>query len=1143
MYNFYNDFLCRLRSRIPKFLRIMKLVTVLIFGAIIQVSAKSFAQTVTLQKKDISLKGVFKEIRKQTGYDVLYQPNVVNDHALIHADFERTPLNEVLTDCLQGQSLTFTIEDKTIIIRKQPVQLELIAPADTTITLEGWVIDKDGGVLPDVSIRIKGTNQGTMTNAQGKFTLANLDKDALLDISMVGYKSMEIKVNGRKYLTAELAKSTSSLDALEVIAYGTTTKRFDVGSVSTIDASIIEKQPVMDPLLTLEGHIPGLAVNAMNGVPGSNTLVQVRGQNTITSDPTAVGSASFKPYDQPLIIIDGVPFAPQNDIISQLSNLALNQSFGGGIDQPSSMSALESINPQDIASISVLKDADATSIYGTQGSNGVILITTKRGKPGETTFNFNYNTGFNTPAREVKLMNTQQYLQMRKDAFAADGITPSSNPTDPGYAPDLTIFDQNKYIDWQKIIFGKTSSNTNIHLSVSGGTTYSTFLLSGGYTRSNYNFPGNFADQRYSLHSAYHYTSSNNRFTLDFTFDYSYNQNNSPGFGGAQGVILPPNTPDLLDPSGNLVWNYKGVDMNQYQFYRYLKEPADLKDYNMLNSLQLNYRIMKGLSFAVNLGYSRNNNNEYSENPAAAQSPLYVNRSATFATNNYETINIEPHLNYSAYIGKGLLTALLGGTYKKNTNSSNQITGSGYANDNLLGSIDGAPTTFIYDNSSLYKYDAVFGRLRYIYNQKYILSLTGRRDGSSNFGPDKRFGNFGSIAGGWIFSEEKGFKAAIPFISFGKLSTSFGTSGSDGVAPYNYQAFWRPVAYISAFQGVFPNSPQNLYNPDYSWALKKSLNVALDLGFFHDRLLLNATFYQDREGSQLGGYPLPIQAGFSSVVENLPAVVQNRGWEFSLTSHNIKGNNFNWTTNFNITFNRNKLLSFPNLAGSPYIDQYIVGQPVSILLGYRYAGVNPATGLFQYYDQKGNLTSNPAYGVAEQGGDMVPIGNREVKYMGGFGNTFTYKKLSLYVFFQFSSQMAPNYLYAVYSNNFPGLQASNEPAAIVNQYWTHPGDKGPLQRLFSSYSSTDAFNAAYSFSQSSGAYSNDTYARLKTISLSYSLPDSWLKGLHLQDCRIYVNAQNLLTLTNYKVGDPETFSDFTTFPIQRIVAFGLNFNF
>ena len=1132
------------RHRIStKTVLVMKLTSFFLLAACLQVSARGLSQTVTFSGRNVTLEKVFDEVKKQTGYVFFYDADLLKEARPVTIKAENVALEKFLTNLLEDQPLKFSIKNKNIIISRKTVPPDavsepLAAPIDT---IRGYIRDSTGAPLQGASVTIKGTTDGTKTDIKGGFGLIRAKAGTVVVISYTGYVNKEILITSttRTPLFVMLQRSQSALDATIVQAYGTTSRRYSVGSIATVDAETIEKQPVSNVLLALAGQVPGLAVTATSGVPGSSVLIQVRGQNTVLSNPTNYNL--YKPYDQPLFIIDGVPFAPQNNNLNQLGGLAQALSWNGGISTSGGISPFNNLNPSDIESISILKDADATSIYGTQGSNGVVLITTKKGKPGKTTFNLVATTGYNSAARTVKLLNTPQYLKMRNDAFANDSIAPSNDPNNyNAYAPDLTIFDPNKYTNWEKVIYGKTSNNTDIHGSLSGGTYNNTFLVSGGFTRSTFNYPGNFADQRLTLHSNFHHVSPDNRLTIDFGTDFGYDQNNSPDGGGSK-IMLPPNTPDLLDKQGNLIWSYKGVDLGNYQFYSYLKQPDLLQNYNLNTTLRIAYKLLTGLSISANLGYNRNTSSEHSIDPASAQEPLYPYVSANFATNNFETINVEPQIDYTTTIGKGVLTALAGATYKKNTSNSNNLEGTGYANDNFLGSLDGATTVYASDNTNIYRYDAGFARVKYVYDREYILSLTGRRDGSSNFGPGNQFGNFGSVGAGWIFTEENFFKKAMPFLSYGKLSGSYGTSGSDGIAAYQYQAFWQPVGYVPAFQGSQPDAPQNLYNPNYSWALKKSLNIAMDLGMFHDRVLLNATWYRDREGNQLGGYPLPIQTGFSQVLENLPANIQNAGWEFSATSNQIRTKAFSWSTTFNITLNRNKLISFPDLAGSSYDYDYVLGKPTSEIIGFRYKGVSPQTGLFEYYTNKGQTTNTPDPQLVSQGGDMIPIGDREVKYMGGFGNTISYKHFSLYVFFQFSSQEAPSYMSEIYSIYTPGATISNEPVQVLN-YWKNPGDHATFQKLTSNFSTAAAI-AAESFNQSSGAYSDDTYARLKTVALSYSLSDAFCKKAHIQNCKIYVNAQNLLTITDYKVADPETFADFTAVPLQRTIVCGLNFNF
>jgi TonB-linked SusC/RagA family outer membrane protein len=1140
-----------------KFMLVMKLTTVLLIAAIMQVSAGTYAQKVTLHKNNASLQSIFTEIRIQTGYDFLGDANLIRQAKPINIHVKDAPLNEVLKQCFEGQDLTYTIEEKAVVVKKKQItfidKINILIPPPPII-ITGKVTDENGEVLPSANVVIKGTNKGTSTNDKGVFSL-NVNFGDVLLVSFVGYETQQYTVHAAGAagtisltgITISLKRKEGKLDQIQVIAYGTGSKRFSVGSLTTVTAEDIEMQPVTNPLLALQGQAPGLAVTSTSGIPGSQVLVQIRGQNTL--NPTLNPG---KPYDQPLFIVDGVPFATQNNSVSQFASLLAAQGGSANLSPTSvGISPFNNINPADIESISILKDADATSIYGSQGANGVILITTKKGKPGATTFDLNVNTSFNSVGRPVQLLNTAQYLQLRKDAYAADGYTPSNNPNNySAYAPDLTIYDQNKYTNWEKVIYGQNTNNTDIHASLSGGSANNTFLISTGFSRSSYNYPGNFANQQYSLHSNLHHISTNSRLTIDLITDFGYEQNNSAGYGGAQDVIFSPNLPDLLSPSGKLNWSYQGVDLTSYNFYASLLQPTYLQNYNFNTSFHISYKLLKGLTIGVNAGYNRNTTNENSQTPGSSQNPASYSfqRTANFSTNNAQAINIEPQINYNKTIGKGIFSALLGSTYKNNPTSSTYTTGTGYSNDNFLGSINGVTVT-AGDNISSYKYVAAFARFNYIYNNEFIIDLTGRRDGSSNFGPEHQFGNFGSIGAGWIFSEENVIKKSLPVLSYGKISGSYGNSGSDGIAAYQYQSLYKAIPYISTFQGIGPSYLSNLYNPNYSWAVKKALNIAVDLGFFNNGILLNATYYRNRESNQLVNYPLPAQVGISSVLGNLDATVQNKGLEFSVSSTNVTTKKFSWRTSFNLSFNRNKLLAFPNLASSSYSSQYAIGQPTTMIYGYLYKDVNPTTGLFEFYKKDGTVTSNPNYQLASEGGDKVAIANREIKYMGGFGNTFTYKQFTLYIFCQFASQDAPNYLYQIYGSNQLGFMY-NQPSAVLGNYWKAPGDVAQLQRLTSSYSTpyivsagTSAISTALNFAQSTGAYSNDTYLRVKTASLSYQLPNALLNKLHIKGASVFMNAQNLLTFTNYKVGDPEQPGSFTSFPVQRVLAFGLNLKF
>ena len=1100
-------------------------------------AANLYSQQISISERNVSLEDVFSKIEKQSGYQFFYNDRLLQMAHDLTINVTNVSVKEALDACFKNQPLSYSIVNKTVVVEKKKSESN-----NKTFVIRGVVHDQDGNPMPGVTVVVETTSRGTFTDSNGNFALQVRSDDKALIFSFVGTHKERIGISkGVKHIYMVMHRQDSKLDEIQVTAYGETTRRFDVGNVSSISGEELRSQPVANISLALQGRVPGLEVTPLGGgIPGAAVNLQVRGQNTLASTPS-----SGQVYDQPLIIVDGIPTAMQNNSSVQFLN-----SFIAG----SGLSPLNSLNPNDIASISVLKDADATSIYGSQGANGVIVITTKRGKSGKTAFNFSVNMGPNSPTDNLKMLNTQQYVALRKRAVELDGI--DLNSLSSGYRSsfyDLLTYDTTKYTDWVKKFFNKNPINLDVHASISGGAGENSYIFSGGFTRSAYNLPGDFADSRYTFHHGSHYATYNRKFTMDFGVDLSYDKNNSSVSSQiGEAMTLAPNTPDMLTPDGELVWDYNGMTINN--LIAQTKQPYSMKMFSLQSNIKLNYELYPGLKIGVLAGYSRGSTREYSAVPAGTQDPNeYISRTATFGLGISQSIDIEPQLNYRKMIGNGVFTALVGGTYKRNTSYSNRQVGSGYPDDAFLKTIEAATDVMFYDNSSIYKYVGAFARLSYIYNNRYIVNLTGRRDGSSNFGPNNRFGNFGSGGLGWIFSEEDAFKKALPFISFGKIAGNYGTNGTDGVAAYNYQAFWKIYnSNPSTFQGAIPLIPNNLYNPDYSWASKRSLSISMDLGFIENRILLHGNWYRNRTVNQLSSYPLPSQTGFTSVVQNIDAKVQNKGIELSLTTKNIQGKNFNWTTTFNISRNRNKLLSFPNLESSSYAGTYEIGKSVSTQYAFKYAGVDPETGIFQYYKADGTKTSSGlSYTRVANGGDMVPVSSGTPDYYGGLGNAFTYKGLSLNVFFQFKKAYSKNYLYSMYNGMSGPGGAGNIPEYMLNKIWSGPGDDHAVMQRPTTGSyvpgmnamATEAQTAANYFPNSTGAYSNIYYIRLKTLSLAYQLPEKWTHNVHMSDCRVYLNAQNVFTVTNYKFGDPELPGQLYGIPTQRVVSLGLSLNF
>jgi len=1151
MYNFYSKIVVQPPCCTQKLLLIMKLTTLIMITVLMQVSASTVAQKVTLSEKDAPLTTVFNDIRNQTGYDFIVTRSVLDQAKTVTIDVKNAELPVVLEQIFSGQPFDYQLTERSVLVKlREPsligkLKTALGVPAD----INGNVTDSLGQPIAGASVNLKDTRFGAVTDNKGHFTITSVPQGRYqLLITYIGYSRLStvIENTGQTLnLHYVLHPSTDQLDQVQVIAYGKSTQRFNVGSVSTVGAAEIAQQPVSNVLNALEGRVPGLNVTSTTGAPGSAVQLQIRGQNTLnTTNNTGL---SPNPYDQPLLVIDGVPFAPQNQNVNQDYSIAtaLNVALG---NPHSGISPINSINPADIESITVLKDADATSIYGTQGANGVILITTKKGKAGKTTLNLNVYTGYTQATSPVQMMNTLQYNAMRLGAFKNDGLTPSANASDPGFAPDLELFDPGKYTNWFNYFEGGEAKSTNADVSLSGGTAGDTYLISLGSNHSGYNFPGDYADNRLSLHTSFHHQSSDKRLNVEFGTDYAYDRNNNSNNGAVlEAITLPPDYPGLLDAQGNLVWSYKGFDLGSYAgSYNgvgnplgYLKQTEDLKNYNLMTRLLVSYQLLKGLDISSNFGYSKFDNVESEAQPLLSQDPAqYPYAYAQFNSADYETVDIAPQLNFRKEILKGQLSVLLGGEYKRNISAQTNLTGSGYNNDALLGSIGAADNVYASNDYTLYKYSAIFGRVGYIWNSKYILNVSGRRDGSSNFGPGKQFGNFGSAAAGWIFSEEGLFKKYVPLVSYGKLSGSYGTSGGDGIAPYQYQQNWISNSNEN-YQGIRPYYATNLFNADYSWSLNKKLNLVLDLGFLKDRILFNATWYRDRDSKQLVLYNLPSQTGFSGVLQNFPATVQNRGWEFSLTTKNIEGKEFRWSSSFNISGNTNKLVAFPGLANSPYNRLYTIGQSVNVQYVWKNAGVNPTTGVFQFTSANGQPTYTPTYLTStSQLNDEYVKEDPTPKFYGGFSNTFSYRAFSLTLIFQGAKQTGKNYLAGVYVNNPPGVYGVNEPVQLLN-VWHKPGDQASLQAYTTNAASQAASTAAYDFANSSGVWGDASYLRLKTLSFSYTLPAALLKKTGFAGASIYVHAQNLFTITGYQVGDPETQTIFGI-PVQKTIVAGLN---
>ncbi len=951
--------------------------------------------------------------------------------------------------------------------------------------------------LPGVTIAIKSRTSGNaITDYNGHYQLYVSANDTLV-VSFIGFKKAFIPVQGRSRIDILLQYDTTTLQEVKINAgYYSVKESERTGSISRITSKDIETQPVTNVLAAMQGRIAGVSITQTTGVPGGGFDIKIRGQNSLRSEANA-----------PLYIIDGVPYA-SDPIGSGITNLTF----------PTLSSPLNSINPDFIESIEVLKDADATSIYGSRGANGVVLITTKKGKAGRTKFTVTASTGAGTVTRFMKLMNTEQYLSMRRQAFKNDRIT-SYFPWD--YDVNGT-WDQNRYTDWQKELLGGTAQITDLQATASGGSENTQFMLSGSYHTESTVFPGTFLYKKGGSQFSLSHISDDQKFRLAFSAGVTLQDNDQPSFDLTYDArSLPPNAPALYNADGTLNWE----NSTWTNPLGNLNTKFESKTNDLTASAVLSYEIIQGLSAKANLGYTNLANNETRIVPSTIYDPAYnvsSERSALFLNDVSRSSWIaEPQISWKKDLKTSIIDILLGATFQSQQSLRIQQSGTGFTSNSLIYNLAAAKTTrVLLNDETLYKYQAFFGRVNYNYKQRYILNLTARRDGSSRFGPGKQFAGFGAAGLAWLFSNES-FMQDNSWLSFGKIRTSYGTTGNDQIGDYQFLDTYSNTGVL--YNGTPGLAPSRLFNADFGWETNRKIEAALELGFLKDRIFTTAAWYQNRSSNQLTGIPLPGSTGFTSYQANLDAVVQNRGLEFTLRTVNFSGHGFNWTTNLNLTFAKNKLLKFPGLESSAYSQQYRIGEPLNIRLLYSFKEVDPQTGVYAFED----LNNDGAITFPEDRQNAVDL---NPQYYGGLQNQFTYKGVTLDFLFQFVKQQN-----RTYPMGTAGMM-SNQQERISNS-WSFPGDIAPYQIYTTGYNYA-ALMGTYLYNESTASVTDASYIRLKNISLSYDLP----LGLKETQCRVMVQGQNLLTFTKYIDGDPE-FTSYGFLPPLKVVTMGIQLTF
>jgi TonB-linked SusC/RagA family outer membrane protein len=1086
---------------IIKTLRIMKLTAIILLSACLAASAKGLSQRITLSVKDAPLENVFREIQKQSGYAFVYFNDDLVNTGKVNIEVKDVDLDEVLRLCVKNQPLTFTITGKIVVIKKTNLPTLNITTEPPQIDVHGKVVNENGEPVI-ATVTIKGTTIATSTNENGEFELKNVDEKAALIITSVNIETREIKLEGKTDLLISVKiKIGSGEEVVVKTNYWETKQRLNPGNISTITSKEIEMQPVSNPLQAMQGRVPGVFIQESTGLPGGLISIQIRGRNSI--NPSS-GS-------NPLFIVDGVPFS--------------SESFGtgfGGIQQ-NYVSPINSISPSDIESIEVLKDADATAIYGSRGANGVVLITTKKGNSGKTSIGINFSTGFSQVPHFMDLLSREQNLEMKKEALKNSNLWPLS-PADYSKAPDVFLWDTTRYTDWQKELMGRTAKTTNARIALSGGSSKTRYLFSGSYLKLGSVFPGDFGYQKGSGLFSLNHRSENDRFSFSFSANYTIDDNHLPKLDLTDEAIhLSPGAPALFDQNGNINWE-NNTWLNPMATYLNPKYRATGE--NLITNVGLDYEVIPGLHVRSNFGYNKRDLEQLATTPFSSIRPdLLANFQvgSVFGNAKVKTWIIEPQLEYTRSLGKGKIILLAGTSFQDTKSNSEVKSATGYTSDALLENIGAAPNVRIsLANAYQYRYMAVFGRVNYNLHDKYVLNLTARRDGSSRFGPENKFGNFGAAGAAWIFSEEKLFKN-LRFLSFGKIRASYGITGSDNIGNYQYLDSYSPTT--NPYQGITGLVPTRLANAEYGWETNKKLEAGIELKFLK-RINLEVSYYKNRSSNQLVGYALPVITGQASVQRNLPATVQNTGWEFELKTENLKGA-VSWLTDFSLSIPRNKLIAFPNIENSSYRN-LVVGEPLSIVRGFKYTGVDYITGLYTFEDlnHDGAITDE----------DLQVIGNNGVDFYLGMNNSISFKGVELNFLIQAVKQTGVDYFSSFSSP--PGYLGylSNQPALVMDR-WQYPGHVTDIQKF-----GNGGLSNYMNLSRSDRNLTDASYIKLRNVQLSYQLPVKWINKAKMKKADVFIQGQNLITLTDYVGLDPESQYSYRLPPL-RTITMGIQISF
>jgi TonB-dependent starch-binding outer membrane protein SusC len=1130
-------------------------------------------RTITLKSEDTRLRKVLSMLEQQADVQFVYSSKAIKADRKVKLSVVNERLEAVLQKVLPPLQISYRIVEGQIILTPTSLKNDFdtqtgevilkeesveVAPAETPIT--GVVTDDAGVGLPGVSVMLKGTTKGTTTNASGDFSLNVPNNESVLIFSYVGYESQEVAVKNRTKISISLKPDTKALGEVVVLGYGTQSKRNITGSVATVRSEQIRQVPVMSPEQALQGRAAGVQIMQSNGAPGGAVQVQIRGVNSTNTGRNG-----------PLYVLDGVPLFDAGGQVT---------AGNGGVSAPESNlgSPLATLNPNDIESIDVLKDASATAIYGARAANGVVVITTKSGKSGKTKFNLDYYYGVQQMINKIDMLNATEGIVVRNEALLntvsdfnrfvyPEAFNPFTFNTSPTF----------KSMDWQNELF-RTAAIQDLNLSASGGSEKIKYMTSANYFKQDgifintdmrrisarFNLDVNATNRlKFGLRSAVSNQSGNNV------------ADNNPFQGTPLQALSTPSFVQAFNPDGSyfgpLIGSPFWTDFGRNPVFEAEKFLRPLDRNRISTNVFVEYEIIDGLKFKSLAGVDFTTLNQKNIQFAQARGPLFTVAGPDMAPtghrigyNNTQSVNwvLDQTLTYNRTIHEDhQIEALLGFSAQNFETRGFAGRADGALNPNLLLASSGGQNIVMSEGYAESGIVSQFARVNYNYKGRYLLTGTVRRDGSSNFGPANRYGIFPAVSVGWRVSDEP-FMKNIGFLSDVKVRASHGLTGNQDIGSFGFLARMGGSNYT--FGGSFVNgsAPNSLANDNLKWESNEKTDVGIDFSILKGRVSVTADYFINNSKNLLIGIQIPQFSGFSSQIANL-GNIQNKGFELALNTQNLTGA-FKWNTNFNISFVRNKVVDLgltasggpqetfgfaPAGAAAP-VNVTRNGIPIGSFIGWR------TNGIFQTDEEtKGYPTWNNTITragdvkyVDTDGDGRITDLDREIlgspfpDFYGGLTNDLSYKNFSLNVF--------ANFVHGNYIFNQSRLQREqflNNAGGITNlERWQGPNTGNGSPRL------TAGAQSQYNRLNSYRFLEDGSFLRIRNITLAYQIPTKALRS-KIESLRLYASISNAFTFTKYQGWDPEVNSsgsnvlsggiDQTGYPVARTFQVGFNLQF